>query len=519
MQYLRQSTAAQITKLGPFVDDTDGTSPEVGLTIAAADIQLSKNGGGMAAKDSGGGTHDKNGWYTITFNATDTTTVGRLQVSCKVAGALAVWMEFTVLEEAIYDALFATSAQGFDSNQRVNLGRWIGTAVTLSAGVPDVNISSTDNVDLTAAQAASVKVEADLALKDIHLDHIFAVDYDPASPPGSPTAFLNELTEDDGNGEVRYTAHALSQSPASGGGFITTSYTFSTNTDTTDPGSGGVKFNDATPASVTEIYISQITAPGANIADVIEALVSGDTLLVGQDGNGANFIRGTLNGTVTDNGAWYTLPITIVDSGALIGNNRATNVSFGFAASTPTEVAAAVWNALQASFTTVGSFGEIATEIATILASTAGLAGAPMRGSDGALLEVNVPANFASMVISGAGAVDSLVQGFLGTLITETNAGDIADSFAFFYDVDPVTNKTVNDVGAAGTGAAAEVTGDLGDTPAGKDIQQWLYQLFRNKGIADSNTKKLSFTKGDGTVVLTAAFLDSGGVFTRQVYV
>ncbi len=152
MFYLKQSTASQSVLLGPFVDDTDRATAESGLTIANTDIRLSKNGGNMAAKNSGGGTHDENGWYSITLDATDTDTVGRLQVSCKVAGALAVWAEFQVLEEAIYDALIAASAAGFDSNQRVDVGSWLGTAVTLSSTTnkPEVDVNSVSD-DATAA--------------------------------------------------------------------------------------------------------------------------------------------------------------------------------------------------------------------------------------------------------------------------------------------------------------------------------------------------------------------------------
>lgn len=112
-QLLKQSTASQAALLGPFVDDTDGATPETGLTIANTDIRLSANGGNMAAKNSGGGTHDENGWYAVTFDATDTAAVGRLQVSCKVAGALTVFMDFDVVEEAVYDDLYAASAAGY----------------------------------------------------------------------------------------------------------------------------------------------------------------------------------------------------------------------------------------------------------------------------------------------------------------------------------------------------------------------------------------------------------------------
>src|SRR5690606_25216110 len=49
-------------------------------------------------------------WYTITLDATDTDTVGRLQLHCKMSGALMVYAEFQVLEENVYDAMFAASA-------------------------------------------------------------------------------------------------------------------------------------------------------------------------------------------------------------------------------------------------------------------------------------------------------------------------------------------------------------------------------------------------------------------------
>ena len=112
MLYLKQSTASQSVLLGPFVDSTDGVTAETGLTIANTDIRLSANGGNMFAKNSGGGTHDENGWYTITLDATDTATVGRLQVSCVVSGALPVHQTYQVLEEAVYDALFGSGATG-----------------------------------------------------------------------------------------------------------------------------------------------------------------------------------------------------------------------------------------------------------------------------------------------------------------------------------------------------------------------------------------------------------------------
>jgi len=108
--HLKQSTASQSVLIGPFLDDTDFVSEEVSLTISNTDIRLSKNGANLAAKNSGGGTHDESGWYQITLDATDTDTVGRLQLFVHETGALPVFAEFEVLEEAVYNHIYASAA-------------------------------------------------------------------------------------------------------------------------------------------------------------------------------------------------------------------------------------------------------------------------------------------------------------------------------------------------------------------------------------------------------------------------
>lgn len=69
-----------------------------------------------------------------------------------------------------------------------------------------------NDLDATAIQAA-----ANAALVALHLDHLLAVEYDPASKPGAADALLNELVENDG-GVSRFTVNALEQAPVGGGG-------------------------------------------------------------------------------------------------------------------------------------------------------------------------------------------------------------------------------------------------------------------------------------------------------------
>jgi hypothetical protein len=110
--FLRQSTAGQDVVLGPFVDDVDFKSPEVSLTIINTDVKLFKDGAASVDKNSGGGTHRGSGAYSFTFDATDTSTVGQLLILIDVAGALAVWVEAQVIEEAVYDIQYAAASTG-----------------------------------------------------------------------------------------------------------------------------------------------------------------------------------------------------------------------------------------------------------------------------------------------------------------------------------------------------------------------------------------------------------------------
>lgn len=155
---LKQSTASQEIPLGYFLDSTDGDTAETGLSIANTDIKLWKNGATtLANKNSGGATHIAGGIYYTTLDATDTNTVGPMIIFVHVSGALAVRVECHVYEEAIYDALFGASAAGFDANGRVDVGSWLGTAVTTSStsSKPEVDVYSISD-DATAANNAEL---------------------------------------------------------------------------------------------------------------------------------------------------------------------------------------------------------------------------------------------------------------------------------------------------------------------------------------------------------------------------
>jgi hypothetical protein len=112
MTILRQSTAVDVL-IGPFVDEDDGKTLEEALTISQGDVRLSKNGQALAQKnDATACAFDDFGCYNCELDATDTNTVGELVLVVFEDGALPFRAVFQVVEEAIYDALYAASATG-----------------------------------------------------------------------------------------------------------------------------------------------------------------------------------------------------------------------------------------------------------------------------------------------------------------------------------------------------------------------------------------------------------------------
>lgn len=168
--FLKQSTAVDVL-IGPFLDISDGATAETGESITV--VRLSKNGQALSNKnDATAPVHDDMGYYNCELNATDTNTTGTLVLTVEAsATALPVRHEFYVVTSDVYDMLFGSASDGADG--------------------------------------------AEKALETYHLDHLFHVDYNPASKPGTATALLNELVESDG-GISRFTANALEQGPSGG---------------------------------------------------------------------------------------------------------------------------------------------------------------------------------------------------------------------------------------------------------------------------------------------------------------
>lgn len=159
---LRQSTQI-VVRVGPFVDATDAVTPETGITLGAADQAEALKAAGAATADISAATWaaitGSDGWYNLTLTTSHTDTVGELEIVVQDSSVcLPVRKMFQVVEEAVYDALFAASALGYVANAPVNVAQFGGSNGTFSAGRPEVNTShwagaatATNDVALAAA--------------------------------------------------------------------------------------------------------------------------------------------------------------------------------------------------------------------------------------------------------------------------------------------------------------------------------------------------------------------------------
>ena len=115
--WLKQGVAVTV-KIGPFIDDGDGKTAEIGLTLTQADIRISKNGANIIQKNEAtNATTDELGYYDCPIDDTDTNTLGRLQLMVHEAGALPVYHEYMVVTANVWDTLCSTDLFQTDLTQ------------------------------------------------------------------------------------------------------------------------------------------------------------------------------------------------------------------------------------------------------------------------------------------------------------------------------------------------------------------------------------------------------------------
>lgn len=117
--------------------------------------------------------------------------------------------------------------------------------------------------------------------------------------------------------------YTMTWGTASYGASVQATWNFDTATTATDPGNKKFKFNNATLASVTAIYVNDTTNQNFDASTIIGFLQSGNRIYVQQHDDPTRAALFSVSGVATDNAGWWTIPVTVVSSGALPSNNNA----------------------------------------------------------------------------------------------------------------------------------------------------------------------------------------------------
>jgi len=154
-RWLKQSTSVDVP-IGPFLDATDGVTAETALTITQPDIRLKKNGGAWAQKAAAQTlTHEENGNYEVTLDATDTNTLGLLRLHVSESGALPVWEDFVVVPANVWDSLFGADALQVHA---VEIANDLITAAAIADNAIDAGAIATGAI--TSAKFAAGAIDA-----------------------------------------------------------------------------------------------------------------------------------------------------------------------------------------------------------------------------------------------------------------------------------------------------------------------------------------------------------------------
>jgi hypothetical protein len=287
--FLRQSTASQEALIGPFLDDTDGKTAETALTIANTDIKVWKHGATTEAnKNSGGGTHIAGGRYSIVFDATDTDTLGNMEINIHVAGALPVRREFVVLPANVYDSLV------------------LGTD-KLDANAAEVSGSAAaaDNLEVAFDTDFATNYDGTLNLYNVNASHIGGsavtpgaddILYQGTAQAGTSTT----ITLDAGASSTTDLYKGLTVSLVDGtgapqGNRRITAYNGTTKVATIDPPWA----TGAAPSSDTDFVLSSGGGfVSAEVALAVWGAVRASYATVGTFGHGVASVQGNIVGTV-----------------------------------------------------------------------------------------------------------------------------------------------------------------------------------------------------------------------------
>jgi hypothetical protein len=193
-----------------------------------------------------------------------------------------------------------------------------GSAAAASASASSASTSAS-NASTSASNAATSETNAATSASNASTSASNA----STSASNAATAETNAETAET-NAETAQAAAELAQASAEAAA-AAIFWNFDTTTSMADPGTGDLRLNNATVASVTAIAVSALAAATGN-PDVSDQIVTWDdstnttkgTITIRKAGAPATFAVFTVSGSVTDNTTWLQIAVThVASNGAL----------------------------------------------------------------------------------------------------------------------------------------------------------------------------------------------------------
>lgn len=117
------------------------------------------------------------------------------------------------------------------------------------------------------------------------------------------------------------------QTPGTAGS-ISFIWKFDTSTSASDPGNNKFRLNNSTLASVTALYFNDSSTNGYDASTIFSLLSIGERIYVQQQADASRAALFEVSGAATDNGGWWTVPVTVVQSFTLFQNNQNCSATF-----------------------------------------------------------------------------------------------------------------------------------------------------------------------------------------------
>ena len=198
-----------------------------------------------------------------------------------------------------------------------------------AAATSATNASTSETNAATSASNASTS-ETNAATSETNAS---TSETNAANSASSASTSETNASTSETNAAASATAAANSATAAANsaalGSVFSAGYNFDTTLTDADPGSGNLRFNNATPASITELYMDYEDSSATSKQNLLSVLQDGNTVIIERKDDPQSFIIVLTMDTITDETGYYKAVCTYVDhAGTLPTNGQELSVRF-----------------------------------------------------------------------------------------------------------------------------------------------------------------------------------------------